>query len=379
MPNDFSLHDIKFMQRALTLAAKGRGSVEPNPMVGAVLTKNNTLISHAYHHRFGEPHAEALALAQAGPKAKGATLYVTLEPCCHYGKTPPCTKAIIDAQIARVVVAMIDPFAKVHGKGVKLLRQHGIQVDVGLLEASAKSLNAPFITRISKGRPYIIAKWAQSLDGKIALASGDSKWISSEESRGYVQVLRGQVDAIIVGIGTVLADDPLLMARPAGGGKQIHRIATRIVLDSQCRLPLDSTLVRTVPHAPVMLFHGNKLGRKSESARKELEARGVMTVGVEMRNHLKLKLLRVMEYLGAREYTNVLVEGGAEVMGSFTREGLVDEAHVFVAPMIIGGSGAKNAVGGEALKRLADARRFRFVEASRSGVDVHLVGKAEEK
>ncbi len=365
------------MQRALRLAGRGLGAVEPNPLVGAVVAQGGTFISQGYHQRYGAAHAEVNALKAAGERARGGTLYVTLEPCCHWGKTPPCTEAILAAGIARVVVAMIDPFAQVQGKGVALLRRRGVRVEVGLLEGSAKAVNAAFITRLAEGRPYVIAKWAQSVDGCVALASGESQWISSETSRGFVQVLRGRVDAIIVGIGTALADDPLLMARPAGGGggRAIHRIATRVVLDSECRLPVESQLVRTVPFAPVMVVHGKTLGASAERRRKQLAARGVMTVGVAADGAGRPRISSLLKYLGAREYTNVLVEGGAAVMGAFfAGGGVVDEAHVFVAPMVIGADG-RHAVGAQGLKRLGAARRMEFVAASRSGADVHLVGK----
>ena len=362
------------MQRALRLAAKGLGAVEPNPLVGAVVAKGNQFISQGYHRQYGTPHAEVHALRAAGDRAQGATVYVTLEPCCHWGKTPPCTDAILAAGIQRVVVAMIDPFAEVHGKGVALLRRKGVRVEVGLLEGSAKALNAPFITRLTEGRPYVIAKWAQSLDGCVALASGESQWISSETSRAFVQDLRGRVDAIIVGLGTALTDNPLLMARPVGGGRQIHRIATRIVLDSHCRLPLDSQLVKTVPFAPAMVVHAKKLGAAAERRRKALAAKGVMTVGLATDTHGRPRIPAFLKHLGARDYTNVLVEGGPELMATFLTAGLVDEAHLFIAPLIIGGDG-RHAVGQTGLLRLADAPRLQFVAASRSGDDVHLIGR----
>jgi diaminohydroxyphosphoribosylaminopyrimidine deaminase/5-amino-6-(5-phosphoribosylamino)uracil reductase len=373
MANAFSLQDVRLMQRALRLAPKGIGAVEPNPLVGAVVAQNGRFISQGYHKRYGTEHAEVHALRAAGERAKGATLYVTLEPCCHWGKTPPCTDAILAAGVKRVVVAMIDPFAEVHGKGVALLRRRGVQVDVGLLAASAKALNAAFLTRLAEGRPFVIAKWAQSLDGCIALASGESQWISSETSRALVQVLRGRVDAILVGLGTARTDDPLLMARP-GQGRQIHRIATRIVLDSECRLPVASQLVRTVPFAPVMVMHAKRLGAAAERRRKTLEAKGVMTVGIAADAKGRPRIGAVLKHLGARDYSNVLVEGGPKVMAAFLAAGVVDEAHVFVAPMVIGGDG-RHAVGGQGVRRLADAPRMEFVAASRSGVDVHLVGR----
>ena len=362
------------MARALNLASRGRGDVEPNPLVGALVVRNEKIVGKGYHRNFGGPHAEVHALHNAGPKARGATLYVTLEPCCHWGKTPPCTDAILAAGITRVVVAMVDPFAAVHGKGIRLLRRRGLQVDVGLLENAARALNAPFITRVSLARPFVIAKWAQSLDGCVALATGESKWISSETSRAFVQQLRGRMDAIIIGRATAEKDDPLLMARPASGA-DIRRIATRIVLDSECRLSTNSQLIRTIPFAPLMLIHAKKLAPAAEKRRRTLEARGAMTIPVPTNRQGQLHLNPLLKFLAERDYTNVLVEGGPEVMASFLAANLVDEAHIFIAPIIIGGKNARHAVGGPDLQKLADAARLEFTAATRSGVDVHLVAR----
>jgi diaminohydroxyphosphoribosylaminopyrimidine deaminase/5-amino-6-(5-phosphoribosylamino)uracil reductase len=230
----------------------------------------------------------------------------------------------------------------------------------------------PFITRLRHRRPFVIAKWAESLDGAIATASGESKWISGEESRLRVQSLRGRVDGIVVGIGTALADDPLLMARP-NRGRDIRRIATRIVLDSECRLPWDGQLARTLAVAPVMVVHAARLSRAAELRRRTLEGRGVITVGVPRARGGGLDIAALLRHLGELEYANILVEGGGETLGSFFRAGLVDEAQVFVAPMVIGGRGARRAVGGEDLPRLADACRMELLSAERCGEDVHMV------
>jgi diaminohydroxyphosphoribosylaminopyrimidine deaminase/5-amino-6-(5-phosphoribosylamino)uracil reductase len=370
--------DLKLMGRALTLAMRGLGNVEPNPMVGAIVARDGNVVGKGFHKQYGGPHAEVHALRAAGSRARGATLYVTLEPCCHWGKTPPCTDAIIAAGIKRVVVAMVDPFAAVRGNGIAILRKNGIQVDVGILESSARALNAAFITRVSLGRPFVVAKWAQSLDGCVALAGGESKWISSETSRAFVQSLRGRMDAILVGRGTAVTDDPLLMARPQSGG-DIRRIATRIVLDSDCRLPPDSQLVRTIPFAPLMLVHVKNLGRGAEKRRALLASKGVMTVGIPGDKTGRPRISALLKFLGKREYTNILVEGGPELMASFLAADLVDEAHIFLAPIVIGGKNARHAVGGEDLKRLSDATRLNFVAATRSGVDVHLIARRPAK
>ena len=234
------------MARALELAARGEGFVEPNPMVGCVIARGAEIIGEGWHRKFGGPHAEVEALHVAGTRARGATLYVTLEPCCHQGKTPPCTDAILASGLGRVVVAQRDPFPAVAGGGIERLRQAGLAVEVGLREAEARRLNAPYLKLTESGRPWVIAKWAMTLDGKLASRTGDSRWISNEASRAIVHQLRGRVDAIVVGRGTAGQDDPLLTARPAG-----PRVATRIVLDTRASLASDSQLVTTAGEAPV--------------------------------------------------------------------------------------------------------------------------------
>jgi diaminohydroxyphosphoribosylaminopyrimidine deaminase/5-amino-6-(5-phosphoribosylamino)uracil reductase len=350
-------------------------------MVGAVVVRAGRIVGSGMHRRFGGPHAEVFALDRAGKAARGATLYVTLEPCCHWGKTPPCTDAIREAGIARVVVGMQDPFAKVHGKGIATLRRAGIRVDVAggpagsegaRIAAEARALNAPFITRLTEGRPFVIAKWAQSLDGAVATASGESRWISSEASREEVQELRSRVDAVIVGIGTALADDPLLTARLPGGRGPL-RLATRIVIDSTCRLPLTSRLVATVHEQPVMVAHRGKLTGSAERRRRALEARGVMMAALPAAAGGRVRIASLLKYLGRLEYANVLVEGGPETMASFVAAGCIDEAHVFIAPIVIGGAGARRAIGGKDLDKLAHARRLRIAGSTRSGADLHLV------
>src|SRR5229473_850735 len=240
--------DEKWMARALELAEKGRGYVEPNPLVGAVIVHDGKVVGEGWHESFGKPHAEINALAKAGEAARGAALYVTLEPCCHHGKTPPCTEAILRAGVLRVVAAMKDPFPAVAGQGVARLRQAGVVLEMGLMENEARRLNAPYLKLISTGRPYVHAKWAMTLDGKIATRTGDSKWISGEMSRRHTHELRGRMDAIIVGIGTVLADNPSLTVRPPG-----PRVPVRVVLDSRGRLPESCQLAMTARETPVLV------------------------------------------------------------------------------------------------------------------------------
>jgi diaminohydroxyphosphoribosylaminopyrimidine deaminase/5-amino-6-(5-phosphoribosylamino)uracil reductase len=371
----FSEEDRGHMGRALALARRGRGWVEPNPVVGAVVVgRDGRVAGEGFHRFYGGPHAEVYALESAGKRARGGTLYVTLEPCCHWGKTPPCTDAVVAAGVGRVVVAMVDPFARVRGKGIGRLRRAGIRVEVGLMEAEARRVNGPFLTRVLRGRPWVIAKWAQSLDGAVATAGGESKWISGEESRAWVQALRGRMDGIVVGIGTALADDPLLTARPEAK-RDLRRVATRIVLDSECRLPVESRLVQSVHAAPVMVVHGRGLSRAGERRRRELERRGVMMRAVGAAG-AGLDVGELLRHLGEMEYSNVLVEGGPSVMGEFFARGVVDEAHVFIAPLLIPGARARRAVGGMDVGKLAEARRLEIAGVERSGSDVHVTAYA---
>ena len=319
------------MRRALELARRGEGHVEPNPMVGAVLSSPaGEVVAEGWHERFGGPHAEAVALARAGARARGATLCVTLEPCCHHGKTPPCTDAIIAAGLARVVVATGDPFPEVAGRGIAALRAAGITVEVGLLESEARRLTAPFRMLVTRGRPWVIAKWATSLDGRMAAPAGGDRWISSPESLTLVHTLRGRVDGVLVGVGTAVADDPQLTARPEG-----PRRATRIVLDGRARLPPESRLVRSARDWPVLVA----VGPEADAGRiAALEAAGCdVWRGAEAEPHARLAAL--VDELGRRRFTNLLVEGGAAVLGSLFAQGLVDEVHAFTAAKILGGPG----------------------------------------
>ena len=317
------------MRRALDLAARGRGFVEPNPMVGAVLLDGGRrLIGEGFHERYGQPHAEANALR--GVDAHGATLFVTLEPCAHHGKQPPCADAVVAAGVRRVVCAMGDPFAAVAGKGFAKLRDAGIDVDVGLLEADARELNGPFLKRVGTGRPYVIAKWAMTLDGKTATQTGHSKWISGEDSRRAVHELRGRVDAVIAGERTVAADDAELTARPPG-----PRTPTRVVIASRVR-PMSETgrLMTSLSEGPVLYAHG-RLADADRLAR--LRDLGVETLLCDDGSADGLPAVGpLLDELGRRGMTNVLVEGGAAVHGLFRDAGEVDEYRVYVSPKVIG-------------------------------------------
>jgi len=324
--------DERMMRRALRLAARARGRVEPNPMVGCVLVRRGRVIGEGWHRRFGGPHAERDALRRCTGSASGATAYVTLEPCCHFGKTPPCTDALIEAGVVRVVAATIDPFAAVRGQGFRTLRKAGIRVDVGVCGAEAEILNAPYFKVRRTGRPWVILKWAQSLDGKIATHAGDSKWITGQAARREAHRLRGRVDAVVVGIGTVLADDPDLTCRHV----KPKRTATRIVLDGRLRIPRRAGLVRTARHAPVLIATTRTALRRRRGTADWLASAGCEVLALPGRAG-RVDLTALLDELGRREMTNVMVEGGGEVLGAFFDQGLADEALVFVAPKLVGG------------------------------------------
>ena len=356
------LEDV--MRHALTLAARGRGSVEPNPMVGAVvLDPAGNVVGEGWHQRFGEAHAEVNAFAQAGERARGGTLLVTLEPCCHFGKTPPCTDAVLRSGVRRLVIAMADPFPKVAGGGVKILRGAGLDVSIGLCGAEAERLNAPYLKLLRTGRPWVHLKWAMTLDGKIATPSGDSKWISGEESRARVHELRGRMDAIIVGRGTVVADDPLLTARPPG-----PRAATRVVLSASGNLPNKCQLRDTAGEVPLIVFTATGNEGKLNSWGEVIPLPS---------SDSGLSLDAVLTELGRRRMTHVLVEGGAGVLGAFLDAGHGDEFHVFVAPKLVGGDRALSPVGGCGVELMSDAQRLCGFTAAPSGADVYLHGFRE--
>ena len=355
------------MARALELAIRGRGLVEPNPMVGCVIVRGEQIIGEGWHPRFGQAHAEIEALRAAGTAARGADLFVTLEPCCHHGKTPPCTDAICMAGVRRVVMAHRDPFPAVAGQGAKKLVAAGIHVECGLMADECAELNAPFIRRVAFGRPWVLAKWAMTWDGRIASRRKDSQWISSEASRAVVHALRGRVDAILVGRGTAVADDPLLTARPRG-----PRSALRIVLDSRGVLG-DSRLLHTAAEAPVLIAVGPDA---EETDLQRLRAAGCQ-VWVGSSADPAPRCQELLAELAHRGITNLLVEGGAQVLGVFNDLDYIDEVHVFVAPKLIGGQEALSPLGGRGLGTMAEARRLTRLTFERIGDDMYVQGRSE--
>jgi diaminohydroxyphosphoribosylaminopyrimidine deaminase/5-amino-6-(5-phosphoribosylamino)uracil reductase len=360
----FTPFDEAAMRRALELAAQGRGFVEPNPQVGAVVARGTEIVGEGWHQRFGGPHAEVVALAAAGPHSKAATLYVTLEPCCHHGKTPPCTDAILAAGIARVVVAVGDPFPEVAGQGIETLRAAGIAVDTGLLEADATRLTAPFRTLLTKQRPWVVAKWAMSLDGRLSANPGQDRWISSPESREAVHDLRSRVDAIAVGVGTAIADDPLLTVRVPANRVAGPRQPLRVVLDAAARLPVAGNLVRTAREVPVLVAVGPDAPPNRVAA---LRAAGC-EVWQSLDADRAARTAGLLAELGRRRLTTLLVEGGPTLLAGMFAAGQIDEAWTFVAPRILGGG----ASGSEA--RLADVPHLRIEDVSFPGGDVLIRG-----
>ncbi|MBI5025665.1 MAG: bifunctional diaminohydroxyphosphoribosylaminopyrimidine deaminase/5-amino-6-(5-phosphoribosylamino)uracil reductase RibD [Nitrospirae bacterium] len=355
-----------FMKRALALAARARGRTSPNPMVGAVIVKGNKIITQGYHRKAGTPHAEVIALKKAGSEARGATLYVNLEPCCHTEKkTPPCTKLIIESGMKKVVVAMIDPNPKVSGRGIKELKDAGLAVEVGIMEPEVRELNEAFIKFITKKEPFVILKVAQSLDGKIATPTGESRWITGEKSRNYVQKLRNSVDAVLVGIGTVLKDNPSLTSRIPGG-----RNPYRIIIDSFLRIPLDAKVLIHNSDAKTIIA----TTRDAEEEKiNSLKARGGNILVIKDING-KVDLRALMKELGKLDITSVMIEGGSSINASALQSGIVDKVMFFTAPKIIGGRDAIASIGGEFTGTLKNSIKIRNLKVKKIGEDILLEG-----
>lgn len=361
------MKDEQCMHLALSLARKGMGTTSPNPMVGAVLTKGNRIIGKGYHRKAGLPHAEILALNEAGEDARGATLYVNLEPCVHVGRTPPCVNAIIASGIRRVVVAMLDPNPLVNGMGVNELKKAGIEVKVGLLEEDARKLNEAFVVYMEKKRPFLTMKGAVSLDGKIATKTCDSKWISNEESRRYVNKLRSAVDGIMVGINTVILDNPLLipkLARP-------KKYPVRIILDSKLRIPLACDVVKTSEKYKTWVFTADDSRLDKEA---KLRSFGLEVIRVPKDESGRVSPRYVCEELYRRQIMHVLLEGGGEINSGLLKEGLIDKIILFYAPILIGGKGAYNLIGGKGVDFLKDAYKIDIAAVKRFKEDIYVEG-----
>ncbi|GAB4258480.1 bifunctional diaminohydroxyphosphoribosylaminopyrimidine deaminase/5-amino-6-(5-phosphoribosylamino)uracil reductase RibD [Thermincola ferriacetica] len=359
--------DVKYMRMALELAAKARGNTSPNPMVGAVIVKDGRVIGKGYHMKAGTPHAEVHALREAGELSRGATMYVTLEPCSHYGRTPPCSKAVIAAGVARVVVAMEDPNPLVSGQGIQQMREAGIQVEVGLMEKEARELNEVFIKYIKTRRPFVVMKSAMTLDGKIATAMGHSRWITGEEARRLVHLWRSWYDAILVGIGTVLTDNPLLTCRLEDRQAQNP---VRIILDSLGRLPVDVNVLKTIEQAPVIVVSTEKIPRERKAVLEKLGAEVLVLPEREGRPDLAA----LLDELGRREITSLFVEGGATVNASFLKNRLADKTVWFVAPKIVGGPQAPGPVGDMGIQFMDECLNIKNMSVQDIGPDLLITG-----
>jgi diaminohydroxyphosphoribosylaminopyrimidine deaminase/5-amino-6-(5-phosphoribosylamino)uracil reductase len=365
--------DAFWMRRALGLARRGQGRVEPNPMVGCVLVHDGSEVSHGWHDRYGGPHAEVNALSGlSDDRVRLCDLYVTLEPCSHHGKTPPCLDLLLAKRPRRVVVAMHDPFPQVAGRGIAGLRSAGIDVAVGVLESEARLLNAPYLKRIATGLPWVIAKWAMTLDGAIATSGGDSKWITGEAARGRVHGLRSRMDAIMVGSETVLRDDPLLTARLPQRPDYV-RSCTRVVLDRRLRIPTDSQLVRTAHSSPLCIATTQQALELDRSKAEHLRQAGatILILPTDEKTDPLGWLLRHRCQQGA---TNVLVEGGGQLLGAFFDGGWVDQVECFIAPRILGSSHARRPVAGVDRPWMNQTMQLERVTLERDGEDIHISG-----
>ncbi len=359
------------MRMALRLAEKASGRTSPNPMVGAVVVKNGNVISSGYHKRAGEPHAEALALAKAGKAAKGSTLYVTLEPCSHTNKrTPPCSPLIVSSGVKRVVVAMIDPNPNVSGEGIQLLRKAGLEVRTGVLEDEARKLNEAFIKHVTTGRPFVTLKIAQTLDGKIATSSGESKWITGDKARHEGHKLRDINDAILVGINTILNDDPALTTRIPGGRDPI-----RVVVDSSLRIPLNAKVLTQKSGAKTIIATVAGAARSKVERIRQLKAEVIEVKS----NGGRVDLRDLMKKLGKIGIMSVLIEGGSEINASALKAGIVDKVVMFLAPMLMAGTDSLCSIGGISPLKLCDACRLKDVSVKTVDGDLMVTGYIKGK
>ncbi len=362
----------KYMLRAIELALKGKGNVHPNPMVGAVIVKDNTIIGEGYHEMFGGAHAEINALKQASEPVQGATMYVTLEPCSHYGKTPPCADAIIQAKLAKVVIASFDPNPLVAGNGIKRLKDAGIDVEVGLANELNQSINRIFFKYIQTKTPYVILKSAMTADGKIATHKHQSKWISNEASRRDVHETRAYVSAVMVGVGTVIKDDPLLTVRLE---KEPTKQPIRIVLDPLGKIPLSAKLLNDLDTLKTYVVVGERVGR---AQREALETKGAFVL-ISKADADRIDLMRLMGQLGALGIDSILLEGGSTISAAAFEAEIVDEYHLYIAPKIIGGAEALTPVGGIGKAHMDEAIMMKLDHIDQFDEDVRLIYRIKKE
>jgi diaminohydroxyphosphoribosylaminopyrimidine deaminase/5-amino-6-(5-phosphoribosylamino)uracil reductase len=358
----------RWMKRAIRLAEKGRGRTSPNPMVGAVLVKDGKVVGEGYHTKAGEAHAEILALREAGGRAIGSTLYLNLEPCTHYGKTPPCAPEVIEAGVKRILIGMEDPNPLVKGRGIETLKRAGLEVHVGILEKECRKLNEAFCKYILRKEPFVILKVAATFDGKIATRRGDSKWISNEASRRIVHRFRDQVDGIVVGIGTILKDDPLLTARIKKG-----RDPFRIILDSRLRIPEEAKVIENSPSKTIIAT--TEVAPRDKAER--LEKKGVRILVLDSKQG-RVNLRSCLSRLGEMGMMSLMVEGGSQVNGSFLDEGLVDRLLLFLSPKLIGDSKAIGIFGGNGVETLREAIPLKDLKIKKIGEDILIEGYVEK-
>ena len=365
-------NELRYLQRAIELAERGRGHTRPNPLVGAVIARDDEVLGEGFHAAYGGDHAEVAAIAACAADPVGATMYVTLEPCCHHGRTPPCTDAIMTAGIRRVVVASDDPTEKASGRGLGILRDEGIAVEMvdGEVSRAARLLNQPFRKHARTGRPHVTFKSAMTLDGKVATQTGDSKWISGEQSRELVHRWRAQADAICIGIGTALADDPLLTART----REATRQPARVVFDSEARLPADGQLARTAHDVRLILVTSRAADRSRVEALRAAGAEVLVSAGGNEAERVSDALGK----LGGLDLQSVLLEGGPRLAGAFLDAGEVDEMRIFIAPLALGGRGARVPLEGEGSDSIAEARHALSMDVREVGEDVLLSARLEE-
>jgi diaminohydroxyphosphoribosylaminopyrimidine deaminase/5-amino-6-(5-phosphoribosylamino)uracil reductase len=363
------MNDETYIKRCLRLASKARGRTSPNPMVGAILVKNGMIISEDYHRIPGSPHAEALVVQKAGEKARGSSLYVNLEPCCHIEKrTPPCTGAIINAGIKKVIIGMIDPNPKVSGKGVTELERAGIQVSSGILEHESRKLNEFYIKNITTGRPFVILKIAMTLDGKIATPDGQSKWITGEKSRKMVHHMRSHVDAILTAIGTVKADNPKMTSRIRGG-----RNPLRIVIDPHLEMPLDAKILQRPPETIIVTRESDMKEQQGTLIEKKQKVHDMGIQIIEYKGE-RANLVWLVELLGRQGVTSILIEAGSSLNAYALSEGVVDKVMFFVAPRIMGGLKSFPAIGGELYRKLEETYSVRDLKIRKIGEDFLVEG-----
>lgn len=360
-----------YMNIALDLAKKGEGAVNPNPLVGAVVVKNGEILGNGYHKFYGGPHAEVYALKEAGEEARGADIYVSLEPCSHYGKTPPCAEAIVKAGIKRVVIAMQDPNPLVAGRGIGILRENGIEVITGVLEEEARVLNEVFIKYIMKKEPFVILKTAMTLDGKIATFTGDSRWISGEESREYSHKIRNKLMGIMVGIGTIIKDNPLLTTRLK---EENCKSPKAIIIDSKLSIPLEANILETLKEREIIIACTDEFDNEKKSI---LEQKGVRIIVAHKDENNKVDLKYVIKELGKLGIDSILLEGGGNLNFSALNSGIVDKVMCFIAPKLLGGESSKTPVEGKGIEKIKDAIKVNNITYKTMGNDLLLEGYIE--